>query len=412
MLEYKIIQKKCVVRLFGCAVLFPKDENYEKGISVLLTFIMVLSIFTIVTVVPAEAAVNISCIDDNGDTKNAKNSVLQSKTLTPPENAVKVTADTTAFEDGYTYLADTTLSNNNRIEVQGSATLLLNQGVTLTLSKGIHVGQNNAIEIYGDGKLIAGAENYQAAIGGNNLEAYGAVTINGGEIEASGGNRGAGIGGGQQSRTNSGDITITGGKVTANGNNNAAGIGGGWAGSTGTITSTGGQVTANGGQSGSNVGFGIGPGKIYDYSQHYVTAIVLGWTDAENDYIQANSFGESAYKISFLEGKTFVLDSACAIATADSIMDGGKLISKTASMNNDLRYAVVGGVEESYAYTGAPIEIIPTLTDISGNPLTEVTDYTVSLKRGDEVFSAVKEIGTRAKESDPFCDDGITKNPI
>lgn len=159
MLEYKIIQKKCVVRLFGCAVLFPKDENYEKGISVLLTFIMVLSIFTIVTVVPAEAAVNISCIDDNGDTKNAKNSVLQSKTLTPPENAVKVTADTTAFEDGYTYLADTTLSNNNRIEVQGSATLLLNQGVTLTLSKGIHVGQNNAIEIYGDGKLIAGAEN-------------------------------------------------------------------------------------------------------------------------------------------------------------------------------------------------------------------------------------------------------------
>ena len=338
MLEYKIIQKKCVVRLFGCAVLFPKDENYEKGISVLLTFIMVLSIFTIVTVVPAEAAVNISCIDDNGDTKNA-------------------------------------------------------------------------IEIYGDGKLIAGAENYQAAIGGNNLEAYGAVTINGGEIEASGGNRGAGIGGGQQSRTNSGDSTITGGKVTANGNNNAAGIGG-WAGSAGTITITGGQVTANGGQSGSNVGFGIGPGKIYDYSQHYVTAIVLGWTDAENDYIQANSFGESAYKISFLEGKTFVLDSACAIATADSIMDGGKLISKTASMNNDLRYAVVGGVEESYAYTGAPIEIIPTLTDISGNPLTEVTDYTVSLKRGDEVFSAVKEIGTRAKESDPFCDDGITKNPI
>nr|WP_316620115.1 hypothetical protein [uncultured Ruminococcus sp.] len=310
----------------------------KKGISVLLTFIMVLSIFTIVTVVPAEAAVNISCIDDNGDTKNA-------------------------------------------------------------------------IEIYGDGKLIAGAENYQAAIGGNNLEAYGAVTINGGEIEASGGNRGAGIGGGQQSRTNSGDSTITGGKVTANGNNNAAGIGG-WAGSAGTITITGGQVTANGGQSGSNVGFGIGPGKIYDYSQHYVTAIVLGWTDAENDYIQANSFGESAYKISFLEGKTFVLDSACAIATADSIMDGGKLISKTASMNNDLRYAVVGGVEESYAYTGAPIEIIPTLTDISGNPLTEVTDYTVSLKRGDEVFSAVKEIGTRAKESDPFCDDGITKNPI
>ena len=93
-------------------------------------------------------------------------------------------------------------------------------------------------------------------------------------------------------------------------------------------------------------------------------------------------------------------------------MDGGKLISKTASMNNDLRYAVVGGVEESYAYTGAPIEIIPTLTDISGNPLTEVTDYTVSLKRGDEVFSAVKEIGTREKESEPFCDDGITKNPI
>lgn len=85
----------------------------------------------------------------------------------------------------------------------------------------------------GTGKLIATGKAGGAGIGGSLDGNFKAVTIMGGEIEATGGQYAAGIGSGQCSTSAgddllSGDITISGGKVTAKGGDKAAGIGTGF----------------------------------------------------------------------------------------------------------------------------------------------------------------------------------------
>jgi hypothetical protein len=82
----------------------------------------------------------------------------------------------------------------------------------------------------------------------------GIITINGGSVSATGGNYGAGIGGGysgERGNTGSGGtITIKGGAVTVLGGNGGAGIGGGYKGNGGTITVKGGMIRSTGGDAG------------------------------------------------------------------------------------------------------------------------------------------------------------------
>ena len=101
---------------------------------------------------------------------------------------------------------------------------------------------------------------YGAGIGGGIGGAGGAVTISGGIVTATGSDfYGAGIGGG-----GGGVVTISGGTVTANGVLLGAGIGsGGYAdassgGDGGTVTITGGSVTAGGGDFAAGIGGGDG----------------------------------------------------------------------------------------------------------------------------------------------------------
>ena len=79
------------------------------------------------------------------------------------------------------------------------------------------------------------------------------ITITGGTVNATG-TDGAGIGGGDEG--NGKDITIKGGTVTADGGDYAAGIGGGDEGNGEDITITGGTVTAKGGSGGAGIGGG------------------------------------------------------------------------------------------------------------------------------------------------------------
>ena len=110
-----------------------------------------------------------------------------------------------------------------------------------------------------------------AGIGGGNGGAAENITITGSTVTATGGGSvlgfgGAGIGGGGDGRnsdSNGKNITITGSTVTAKGGNGSAGIGGGVAGIGEAITITGSTVTAisNGcGQRGNGGGAGIGGG--------------------------------------------------------------------------------------------------------------------------------------------------------
>ena len=107
----------------------------------------------------------------------------------------------------------------------------------------------------GNGKLIATGGEYGAGIGGGKKGNGSNITITGGEVTATGGTNGAGIGGGN--KDNGSNITITGGKVTATGGIGASGIGGGEQGNGSNITITGGEVIAAGGTTGAGIGGGL-----------------------------------------------------------------------------------------------------------------------------------------------------------
>ena len=105
-----------------------------------------------------------------------------------------------------------------------------------------------------------------AGIGGGNGGAAENITITGSTVTATGGGSvlgfgGAGIGGGGDGRnsdSNGKNITITGSTVTAKGGNGSAGIGGGVTGIGEAITITGSTVTATGGIGAAGIGGGCG----------------------------------------------------------------------------------------------------------------------------------------------------------
>ena len=178
-----------------------------------------------------------------------------------------VTSGTTTWSNSKWYVVNSNVTVSSRIEVSGTAHLILLDGATLTASAGIHVGSGKTLNIYaqsdGTGRLFADAStNQQAGIGGNGSESCGTITIHGGEITAScTENNGAGIGAGGNPTgnhnlfTNNGHVNIHGGTITATGYT-GAGIGGGYFGTSGTITITGGTITANGGINSAGIGGG------------------------------------------------------------------------------------------------------------------------------------------------------------
>lgn len=150
------------------------------------------------------------------------------------------------------YYVDHDRTFEYRPSVVGNVKLILADGVTLNMTHGIRVQEGiGSIEIYGQsmnhdtaGKLICGAYDSQAALGGNDGSRNGDITIHSGCVEAYGGSEGAGIGGGNNA--DGGTITILGGFIKATGGEDASGIGGGCEGNGGSITINGGTIEAHG----------------------------------------------------------------------------------------------------------------------------------------------------------------------
>ena len=177
-------------------------------------------------------------------------------------NAIQVAKSDTQWDGGW-YVVSTNITIGSqdtpqRITVNGEVHLILADGCTLTVNGGIGVGDGNSLTIYAQSTgssmgtlIVQNVDAYNAGIGGG-----GTIIINGGEVDATGGDYGAGIGGGF--KNGGGEITISNGEVTATGGNNAAGIGGGYGGGGGEITISGGEVTATG----INGGAGIGGGAL------------------------------------------------------------------------------------------------------------------------------------------------------
>ena len=152
-----------------------------------------------------------------------------------------------------------------RVTVSGDVHLILANDAKLTVNGGISVNAGNSLTVYAQsaendkttGSLtVENVEEGNAGIGGDVQQSGDTITTNGGEITATGGTSGSGIGGGSKINGSGGTITINGGEITANGGDNGAGIGGGSASSGGIITINGGTIATTGG----NLGAGIGGG--------------------------------------------------------------------------------------------------------------------------------------------------------
>jgi hypothetical protein len=164
----------------------------------------------------------------------------------------------------------------SRLIVKGEGHLILTDGSHLVCSDGVVLqGDGNSLSIYSqssgdqegrlEAKLSQSKFKYNAAIGciddyevNGSPGGMGTLVIHGGVITATGNNRGAGIGGGEDRGIQpNGSVTIYGGNVTATGGFKAAGIGGGNdAGQGGPVTIYGGKVTATGGEWAAGIGGG------------------------------------------------------------------------------------------------------------------------------------------------------------
>ena len=131
-------------------------------------------------------------------------------------DAVIIDESTTTFATGK-YTINRNVIVAERITVTGDAILILPDGYSLTISKGISVNEDTSLRIEssgvsGTGSLTTSGKEGYAAIGGDSGHESGNITIVGGEITAvTSGGGGAGIGGG--SGCKAGIITFTGGKT-------------------------------------------------------------------------------------------------------------------------------------------------------------------------------------------------------
>ncbi|MBQ7408140.1 MAG: hypothetical protein IJW13_02560, partial [Clostridia bacterium] len=163
--------------------------------------------------------------------------------------------NTETLTDGWYYLADS-YSRMDPLIISGTVHLIIGNGVTVEVRKGIRVEEGNTLYIYAQsndpsvmGTLIARGYDQSAGIGSASNVNAGTIVINGGKIQANSGSSagyngrpvcGAAIGGGDSG--NGGTVTINGGIVSAE-SARAAAIGNGVLGKSAKITINGGTVT-------------------------------------------------------------------------------------------------------------------------------------------------------------------------
>ena len=169
------------------------------------------------------------------------------------------------------------IEENGSYNTLGDVTVTIAEGSVNVLKSGISCaglqknGSGGTLTIDGTGRLSATGGDNGAGIGGGEVTSSSSlgsdyklshITINGGTIIAAGGNFAAGIGSsGSGANVDCSDITINGGTVTATGCVGGAGIGGGYNRNGANITINGGSVRAVAGGKNSDAIGGGGTGK-------------------------------------------------------------------------------------------------------------------------------------------------------
>ena len=214
-----------------------------------------------ITVTATETSQTVSQV--NGETKDDPDPVITSSGKT--ENTVTINAETNAtanvtlenvnIDTGTRGGAAITTSGEGNVNIELNGTNTVQSGNT---HAGVEKKDNGTLTITDedkDGSLTATGGNYGAGIGGGYEGSGSNIAIEGGKVKAIGGTHGAGIGGGFGGSGS--NIAIEGGKVEASSVGGGAGIGGGSLGSGSNITISGGEVTAQGGVGGAGIGGGI-----------------------------------------------------------------------------------------------------------------------------------------------------------
>ena len=324
-----------------------------------------------------------------------------------PQEMVVVENGSTAWNGGdgdVWYVVTKNVEIGERVEVSGAVKLVLCDGVTLTVEKGIHVTGENSLTIYGqeagDGKINAKSERVQAAIGGNTNEPGGIMTINGGVIDAVGGKKAAGIGGGQESKGLSGHITINNGNVYAKGGFQAAGIGGGmYAAGTGEgerIAINGGVVEAIGGSYAAGIGGGMsGVGGCIEINGGSVTA-----TGSSGGAGIGSGYGSTSdgNRIIISGGKIYANGSTSGDKGSAGIGGGHLGAGGSITISGAEVHATGGegspagnGIGNGSGYEGADADVI--ITDETGCPLI----YANSLMGNTKKWRGIIFLGAKGK---------------
>lgn len=243
-----------------------------------------------------------------------------------------------------------------RVTVSGDVHLILANDAKLTVNGGISVNAGNSLTVYAQpaendkttGSLtVENVEEGNAGIGGDVQQSGDTITINGGEITATGGTSGSGIGGGSKINDSGGTITINGGEITANGGDNGTGIGGGSASSGGIITINGGTIATTGG----NLGAGIGGGS----QQSGGTITIHGGEIVATGYSGSAGIG-SGFAASIGSATVINIDGGIVTATcSDDALEtlGGAGIGGGGAANSSVAITISGGTVTATGGKGA-----------------------------------------------------------
>ena len=338
---------------------------------------------------------------DNNPVITSSGTTINTVTITAAENATaNVTLENVDIDTSATGKAAITTSGQGNVNIELNGTNTVQSGNT---HAGVEKKDNGTLTITDenkDGSLTATGGNYGAGIGGGYEGSGSNIAIEGGKVKAIGGTHGAGIGGGFGGSGS--NIAIEGGKVEASSVGGGAGIGGGSIGSGSGITVSGGEVTAQGGVGGAGIGGGQGgSGSNITISDGKVTATGAG----------AGAGIGGGYEGS---GKGITIEGGEVTAQGDTGGAGiGGGISGTGSdvtISGDAQVKVQGGTADERWKEGAAIgnggtrttegnEVSPNTSDLTvegfiqiyepgKNINTDTPDKTIEGQKGDHSWNA------------------------
>ena len=351
-------------------------------------------------------------VDHNPVITSSSGKTNNTVTITAEKNATaNVTLENVNIDTGTSGGAAITTSGEGNVNIELDGTNTVQSGEN---HAGVEKKDNGTLTITDenkDGSLTATGGNYGAGIGGGNGGSGSNIAIEGGKVKAIGGSHGAGIGGGFGGSGS--NIAIEGGKVEASSVGGGAGIGGGSLGSGSNITISGGEVTAQGGVGGAGIGGGQGgSGSNITISDGKVTATGAG----------AGAGIGGGYEGS---GKGITIEGGEVTAQGDAGGAGiGGGISGTGSdvtISGDAQVKVQGGTTGRDWHKGAAIgnggtpttdgnEVSPNTSDLTvegfiqiyepgKNINTDTPDKTIEGQKGDHSWNAGEVTAETVPES-------------